>query len=77
MEKDYDKESKIFVKKIMAQKDISYVELTKKLNEAGFNYSEAAIRQKILRGRFDFAFALQICDVLECKLEVIYLSDIS
>ena len=72
MEKDYDKESKIFVKKIMAQKDISYVELTKKLNEAGFNYSEAAIRQKISRGRFDFAFALQICDVLECKLEVIY-----
>ena len=72
LEKDYDKESKIFVKKIMAQKDISFVELTKKLNEAGFNYSEAAVRQKISRGRFDFAFALQICDILECKIDVIY-----
>ncbi len=72
LEKDYDKESKIFVKKIMAQKDISFVDLTKKLNEAGFNYSEAAVRQKISRGRFDFAFALQICDILECKIDVIY-----
>ena len=72
MEKDYDKESKIFIKKIMAQKDISFVDLTKKLNEAGFNYSEAAVRQKISRGRFDFAFALQICEVLDCKLEVVF-----
>ena len=72
MEKDFDKESKIFIKKIMAQKDISFVELAKKLNDAGFIYSEAAVRQKITRGRFDFAFALQICDVLDCKLDVIY-----
>ena len=47
-------------------------EATKKLNEAGFNYSEAAVRQKISRGRFDFAFALQICEVLDCKLEVVF-----
>lgn len=72
MEKDFDKESKIFIKKIMAQKDISFIELTKELNDAGFVYSEAAVRQKISRGRFDFAFALQICEVLDCKLDVIY-----
>lgn len=72
LEKDYDKESRIFVRKIMAQKDISYVELTKNLNEAGFVYSEAAVRQKISRGRFDLAFVLQICDVLDCKVEVVY-----
>ena len=72
MEKDFDKESKIFIKKIMAQKDISFVDLTKKLNDAGFIYSEAAVRQKISRGRFDFAFALQICDILDCNIEVIY-----
>ena len=72
MQKDFDKESKIFIKKIMAQKDISFVDLAKKLNDAGFIYSEAAVRQKISRGRFDFAYALQICEVLSCKLDVIY-----
>lgn len=72
MEKDFDKESKIFIKKIMAQKDISFIELTKKLNESGHKFSEAAVRQKITRGRFDFAFALLICDILDCKIEVIY-----
>ena len=74
MERDFDKESKIFIKRIMVEKDISFVDLTKKLNDNGFEYSEAAVRQKISRGRFDFAFALQICEVLNCKLEVEYKS---
>lgn len=67
MEKDFDKESKIFIKKIMTQKDISFLDLAKKLNDAGFIYSKAAVRQKITRGRFDFAFALLICEILDCK----------
>lgn len=75
MSKDYDKESKIFLKHIMLQKDISFVELTKKLNDAGYSYSEAAVRQKVSRGRFDFAFALLVCDVLGCKLLVDYLNN--
>ena len=70
MEKDFDKESKLFVKRILLEKDISFVELNKKLKENGFEYSDAAVRQKISRGRFDFAFVLQICDVLNIKLEV-------
>ena len=36
MEKDFDKESKIFIKKIMTQKDISFLDLAKKLNDSGF-----------------------------------------
>lgn len=75
MSKDYDKESKIFIKQVMLQKDISFVELTKKLNEAGYSYSEAAVRQKISRGRFDFAFALLLCDILNCKISVDYLNN--
>lgn len=72
MEKNFNKESKKFIKQIMIEKDISFVDLTKLLNEKGFEYSEAAVRQKVTRGRFDFAFALQICEVLECSLEVKY-----
>lgn len=68
MEKDFDKESKLFIKRILLQKDISFVELNKKLKENGFEYSDAAVRQKISRGRFDFAFALQICEVLDYEL---------
>ena len=72
MEKNFNKESKKFIKQIMIEKDISFVDLTKLLNEKGFEYSEAAVRQKVTRGRFDFAFALQICEVLDCKLEVVF-----
>ena len=35
----------------MAQKYISFVDLTKKLNDTGFIYIETAVRQKISRGR--------------------------
>lgn len=70
MEKDFDKEAKLFIKRIMLEKDITFVELTKKLNDMGFEYSDAAVRQKISRGRFDFSFVLQICDVLDIKLGV-------
>ncbi|RLA84508.1 MAG: hypothetical protein DRG78_01250 [Epsilonproteobacteria bacterium] len=66
-EKDYNKEAKIFVKKILIENDITNVKLTKLLNKAGFNYTEASVTQKINRGRFDFAFLLQIADVLNIK----------
>lgn len=69
--KDYDKEAKLFIKKLLLEKDITIVDLTKKLNAAGFEYSEASVRQKIGRGRFDFAFALQIVDVLDSKISTI------
>ncbi len=68
MEKDFDKEAKIFVKKIMVENELSFIELTKKLNDAGFTYSEAGVRQKISRGRFDFAFLLQVAEVLGYKI---------
>jgi hypothetical protein len=70
MEKDYDKEAKLFVKKIMLENELNFIELTKKLNDAGFMYSEASVRQKISRGRFDFAFLLQVADVLGYKVEM-------
>lgn len=70
MEKDFDKEAKLFVKKIMLENELNFIELTKRLNDAGFMYSEASVRQKISRGRFDFAFLLQVADVLGYKVEM-------
>jgi len=69
-ERDFNKESKLFIKKIMLEEDVSFVELTKKLNEAGFDYTEASVRQKISRGRFDFAFGIQVVEVLGYSLKV-------
>ena len=40
------------------------------LNDAGFDYTQAAVRQKINRGRFDFSFVLQILDVLKYKMNI-------
>ena len=69
-EKDYTKEAKLLIKKLMLQEDINFIELTKILNEKGFDYTEASVRQKISRGRFDFAFGLQIIEVLNYKLNL-------
>ncbi|RXJ77355.1 DUF6471 domain-containing protein [Arcobacter sp. F2176] len=69
-EKDYTKEAKLFIKKLMLQEDINFIELTKILNEKGFDYTEASVRQKISRGRFDFAFGLQVIEVLRYKLNL-------
>lgn len=67
-ERDFNKESKLFIKKLMLEEDINFVELTQKLNDAGFDYTEASVRQKISRGRFDFAFGMQVVEVLGYKL---------
>ena len=70
MEKDFDKEAKLFVRKIMLENELNFIELTERLNDAGFIYTEASVRQKINRGRFDFAFLLQVADVLGYKVEM-------
>lgn len=66
-DKDYNKEAKIFVKKLLLEEDITYKDLSLKLNNKGFQYTEASINQKINRGRFDFAFVLQVLDVLNLE----------
>jgi len=67
-EEDYNNEAKLFIKRLMLEKDLSFVDLTKLLNDSGFKYTENSVRQKISRGRFDFAFALQIIKVLNLKI---------
>ena len=70
MEKDYNKEAKLYIKRVLLEEDITYGNLAIKLQEAGFDYSMDSIRTKVNRGRFDFAFVLQICDVLGYKVDI-------
>lgn len=67
MEKDFNKEAKLYLKRVLLEEDITYGELSTKLQAAGFEYSMDSIRTKINRGRFDFAFVLQVCEVLNYK----------
>lgn len=68
---DYNNEAKLFIKRLMLEQNLSFVDLTKLLNDAGFEYTENSVRQKISRGRFDFAFGLQVMEVLNLKIVAI------
>jgi len=54
----------------MLEEGINFVDLVKLLNEQGYDYTETGVRQKISRGRFDFAFGLQVIEVLGYKLNL-------
>lgn len=66
---EFDKKAKAFIKKMMIDADITPKELTLKLNDKGYDISENALRLKINRGRFDFAFLLVVSEVLGFAVE--------
>ena len=68
MIKDFDKEAKLFLKHILLEEEITYIELSNKLKDIGIDYSSDSLRMKINRGRFDFAFLLQVAEVLGYKI---------
>lgn len=70
MEKDFNKEAKLYLKRVLLEEDITYGDLSIKLQSAGFEYSMDSIRTKINRGRFDFAFVLQVCEVLGYRVDI-------
>ena len=70
MEKDFNKEAKLYLKRVLLEEDITYGDLSIKLQAAGFDYSMDSIRTKINRGRFDFAFVLQVCEVLGYSVKI-------
>lgn len=67
MEEKYIKQAKIIIKTEMAKKDIGYPELAQRLKKIGINESRVNLANKVNRGKFTFAFALQIFDVLDVK----------
>jgi len=60
--------AKIFIKNELKKKKITYSQLSKKMNEKGYIYSDNTIRTKVSRGSFSFAFLLEVCDSLDIEI---------
>lgn len=59
-----DKAKKI-IKSALKKRNISYVKLSEKMQEKGYDYNDNSLRSKINRGTFSFAFLLEVCDSLD------------
>lgn len=64
---DYFQEAKNIIKSEIARKNMDYQTLALLLKEKGVEDNRMNIANKISRGKFSFAFALQILDVLRVK----------
>jgi len=57
-----------FIKSELAKRDINYVQLSKLMNDKGYDENPDKIRTKIHRGTFSFAFLLEVCDSLKIDI---------
>ena len=62
---EYEKRAKVYLKTQMAKADIDYPRLAELLKEKGLNESRENLAN---RGKFSFAFALMVCELLEHKI---------
>ena len=65
---EYEKRAKVYLKTQMAKADMDYPRLAELLKEKGLNESRENLANKINRGKFSFAFALMVCELLEHKI---------
>jgi len=63
MNKDYEKEAKLIVKKLMLENELTFKDLVLMLNKAGYDITATALQQKINRGKFEFSLYLRIKDL--------------
>ena len=57
-----------FIKSELVKRDINYVKLARIMLNKGYNENADAIRTKIYRGSFSFAFLLEVCDSLNINI---------
>ena len=60
--------ARVFIKSLLLNKDMNYVQLSEKMNNKGYKETPDTIRTKVHRGSFSFAFLLEVCDTLDIKL---------
>ncbi len=65
---NYEKQAKIIIKTAMVKEDIDYQKLKDLLNKNGINITKENLTNKINRGKFSFAFALCLFEVLNIKI---------
>lgn len=68
---EYEKQAKVYIKTQMTKADIDYPKLVELLKEKGINETRENLANKINRGKFSFAFALMVLDILNCKKMVL------
>lgn len=59
-----------FIKSELAKRDINYVKLANIMQGKGYDENADAIRTKIHRGSFSFAFLLEVCDSLGLDVQI-------
>ena len=59
--------AKRIIRSEMVRRDVSYQELADRLAEAGENFSEAALRNKVSRGSFTADFFLSVLAVMNVE----------
>jgi len=62
--------ARVFIKSLLLNKDINYVQLSEKMNSKGYKETPDTIRTKVHRGSFSLAFLLEVCDTLDVKLSL-------
>ena len=67
-EKDYKAEAKKMVRVAMVQHDVTYKDLSERMEKVGHVESEGALRNKISRGSFSAAFMLMVMELIESKV---------
>lgn len=65
----YEKRAKVYLKTQIAKADIDYPRLAELLKERGVKESRENLANKINRGKFSFAFALMVLDVLGTAID--------
>lgn len=66
---NYEQRAKIYIKTQMAKADIDYPKLVELLKEKGISETRENLANKINRGKFSFAFALMLLDVLGVAMD--------
>ena len=66
-EADFKKEASKIIKIELTKQDLDYEQLAQKMKEIGVEETKANIANKLHRGTFSFAYALQIFKALGLK----------
>lgn len=62
--------ARVFVKSILLQKDLNYVQLSELMNKKGYKETPDTIRTKVHRGSFSFVFLMQVCETLNLEIDI-------
>ncbi|MDD9739768.1 DUF6471 domain-containing protein [Marinovum sp. SP66] len=66
---EFEEKAKRFLRDAMAQKGVTYDQLTERLASIGVDMSKGGVANKISRGGFSAAFLLQCIKALDLEIE--------